>query len=112
MFSRKCALDVTPLDEKPFLYEEELILGISMEKAGWKTVYDPKSVVHHLHGNSTEKVKAFAYTCNICSEIYFCRELMNNINECKFAYEEEQKRITNGILNVKGAQNGNFRKSG
>lgn len=38
MFSRKCALDVTPLDEKPFLYEEELILGISMEKAGWKTV--------------------------------------------------------------------------
>ena len=76
MFSRKCALDVTPLDEKPFLYEEELILGISMEKAGWKTVYDPKSVVHHLHGNSTEKVKAFAYTCNICSEIYFCREYL------------------------------------
>ena len=32
MFSRKCALDVTPLDETPFLYEEELILGISMEK--------------------------------------------------------------------------------
>ena len=76
MFSRKCALDVTPLDEKPFLYEEELILGISMEKAGWKTVYDPKSVIHHFHGNSTEKVKAFAYTCNICSEIYFCREYL------------------------------------
>ena len=82
MFSRKCALDVTPLDEKPFLYEEELILGISMEKAGWKTVYDPKSVVHHLHGNSTEKVKAFAYTCNICSEIYFCREYLKMKN-CK-----------------------------
>ena len=57
MFSRKCALDVTPLDETPFLYEEELILGISMEKKGWKTVYDPNSVIHHLHGNSTEKVK-------------------------------------------------------
>ena len=82
MFSRKCALDVTPLDEKPFLYEEELILGISMEKAGWKTVYDPKSVVHHLHGNSTEKVKTFAYTCNICSEIYFCREYLK-MKKCK-----------------------------
>lgn len=77
MFSRKCALDVTPLDENPFLYEEELILGISMEKKGWKTVYDPSSVIHHLHGNSTEKVKAFAYTCNICSEIYFCRQYLN-----------------------------------
>lgn len=76
MFSRKCALDVTPLDETPFLYEEELILGISMEKKGWKTVYDPRSVIHHLHGNSTEKVKAFAYTCNVCSEIYFCRQYL------------------------------------
>lgn len=72
MFSRDCALAVTPLDETPFLYEEELILGIAMEKAGWKTVYYPESVIHHLHGNSTEKVKAFAYTCNICSEIYYC----------------------------------------
>ena len=68
---------MTPLDETPFLYEEELILGISMEKKGWKTVYDPNSVIHHLHGNSTEKVKAFAYTCNICSEIYFCRQYLN-----------------------------------
>lgn len=72
MFSRQCALEVTPLDETPFLYEEELILGIVMEQAGWKTVYYPESVIHHLHGNSTEKVKAFAYTCNVCSEIYYC----------------------------------------
>lgn len=48
-----------------------------MEKKGWKTVYDPNSVIHHLQGNSTEKVKAFAYTCNICSEIYFCRQYLN-----------------------------------
>ena len=34
-------------------------------------------MIHHLHGNSTEKVKAFAYTCNICSEIYFCRQYLN-----------------------------------
>ena len=27
--------------------------------------------------SSTEKVKAFAYTCNICSEIYFCRQYLN-----------------------------------
>ena len=72
MFNRQCALEVTPLDETPFLYEEELILGIVMEQAGWETVYYPESVIYHLHGNSTEKVKAFAYTCNVCSEIYYC----------------------------------------
>lgn len=76
MMSRACALDVTPLDERPFLYEEELILGIHMERAGWKTVYCPKSVIHHLHGTSTGQVQAFAYTCNVCSEIYYCRRYL------------------------------------
>lgn len=80
MFSRNCANEVTPLDEHPFLYEEELILGIQMEKLGWKTVYNPESVIHHLHSQSTEKVKAFAYTCNICSEIYFCKRYLNMKN--------------------------------
>lgn len=76
MMSRNCALDVTPLDENTFLYEEELILGIQMEKSGWKTFYYPESVIHHLHGKTTEKVKAFAYTCNVCSEIYYCRKYL------------------------------------
>lgn len=76
MMRRDCALDMTPFDEHTFLYEEELILGIRMEQAGWKTFYYPESVIHHLHGKSTEKVKAFAYTCNVCSEIYYCREYL------------------------------------
>ena len=76
MISRECALKVTPLDEKTFLYEEELILGICMEQAGWKTIYYPKSVIHHLHGKSTQNVKAFSYTCNVCSEIYYCRKYL------------------------------------
>lgn len=76
MMSKQCALDVTPLDENTFLYEEELILGIQMEKAGWKTFYYPGSVIHHLHGKTTERVKAFAYTCNVCSEIYYCRKYL------------------------------------
>ena len=80
MFSRACALQVTPLDENTFLYEEELILGIQMEKAGWKTVYYPQSVIHHLHGQSTKKVRAFAYTCNIVSEIYYCRTYLEMKN--------------------------------
>lgn len=80
MFSRTCAEAVTPLDEHPFLYEEELILGIQMERAGWKTVYHADCAIHHLHSQSTEKVKAFAYTCNICSEIYFCKEYLRMKN--------------------------------
>ena len=75
MMSKLCANDVTPLDEHTFLYEEELILGRIMEKKGWKTVYNPCSVVYHKHESSTGGIRknAFAYMCQVCSEIYYCK---------------------------------------
>ena len=63
MFSRQCALEVTPLDATPFLYEEELILGIVMEQGrmgdrilsgkrysppSWKQYRESESVCLHL----------------------------------------------------------------
>lgn len=80
MISRACALQVTPLDEVPFLYEEELILGIRMEQNGWDTVYLPDSKIMHLHGKSTGSVKPFAYTCNVSSEIYYCKKYLKMKN--------------------------------
>lgn len=77
MMSAKCAGDVTPLDEYPFLYEEELILGIRMEEAGYRTVYEPAAVVSHLHGESTGRCKAFSYGHNVRSELYYCREYLH-----------------------------------
>ena len=75
MISELCAKDITPLDEHTFLYEEELILGILMEQKGWKTVYNPQSIVLHKHEVSTGGIRnnPFAYTCQICSEIYYCK---------------------------------------
>lgn len=73
MMSRECALKVTPFDENTFLYEEELILGIHMEKEGYLTIYYPRAVIYHLHGKSTEQVKAFSFRQMIKSEIYYCK---------------------------------------
>lgn len=74
MVNRACVDDVMPLDEHTFLYEEELILGIKMEKKGWKTVYNPQSEILHKHEMATGGIgrNPFAYTCQICSEIYYC----------------------------------------
>ena len=77
LMTAECAKKVTPLDEHPFLYEEELILGICMERAGYRTVYDPEAVIEHLHGGSTKHVKAFAFAHNVRSEIYYCRKYLN-----------------------------------
>ena len=77
LMTAECAKKVTPLDEHPFLYEEELILGICMERAGYHTVYDPEAVIEHLHGGSTKHVKAFAFAHNVRSEIYYCKKYLN-----------------------------------
>lgn len=76
MMSKACADQVTPLDEGTFLYEEEYILGIHMEQSGWKTMYVPEFTIQHLHGASTRTVKVFAYTCNVKSEIYYCKKYL------------------------------------
>ena len=77
LMTRACAEAVTPLDEHPFLYEEELILGITMEHAGFRTLYDPNAVIEHLHGGSTQHVKAFSFAHSVRSEIYYCRKYLH-----------------------------------
>lgn len=77
LLTRECAEAVTPFDEYPLLYEEELMLGIRMEQQGWGTVYHGEAVVVHLHGNSTRRVRAFSYAHNIRSEIYYCRAYLS-----------------------------------
>lgn len=76
MMTRACARAVTPFDEYPFLYEEELMLGIHMEKAGFMTIYNPKAVIVHRHGGSTRQKKAFSFAQNVRSEIYYCRNYL------------------------------------
>lgn len=77
MLSKECAHKVTPFDENTFLYEEELILGIVMEKSGYKTVYLPQCFVTHLHGQSSKHIKAFSFICFVQSELYYCKRYLN-----------------------------------
>lgn len=78
MMKGACAKDVMPLDEHTFLYEEELILGIRMEEKKWETIYHPKSTILHKHEATTGGIgrNPFAYTCQVCSEIYYCRHYL------------------------------------
>lgn len=73
MISEKCVKDITPFDENTFLYEEENIIGCCMEEKGYKTVYNTESEIVHLHGKSTDNIKAFSYICFVESELYYCK---------------------------------------
>ncbi|MEK5026364.1 glycosyltransferase family 2 protein [Paenibacillus sp. FSL M7-1046] len=74
MMSERCSRDLTPLDEGTFLYGEELIIGIGMEKKGYKTVYLTESEIIHAHGQSTKSIKAFSYICLVESELYYFKK--------------------------------------
>ncbi|MCA0991381.1 glycosyltransferase family 2 protein [Pseudalkalibacillus hwajinpoensis] len=77
MMSEECAKAITPFDENTFLYQEELIIGMRMEKKGYKTVYLPASEITHAHGQSTKHIKAFSYTCLVSSELYYFKRYIN-----------------------------------
>ena len=70
--SAACAKAVTPLDEGTMLYGEELILGLTMERCGYRTIYEPQSVVMHWHGATAGRLAPLMYQCISQSELYYC----------------------------------------
>lgn len=77
MLSYNCLNEIGKLDENTFLYEEENILGCRLEASNMEVILLPCVQVVHKHGQSTKSVKAFAYTCLVESETYYCRKYLN-----------------------------------
>jgi hypothetical protein len=77
MIKRELAEKVVPFDENSFLYEEELILGIAVEKAGYETYSYPYAVVTHLNERSSRNIGANALIHLVSSEIYYCNRYLD-----------------------------------
>ena len=61
LLARKPALDaVGGLDERFFLYEEDVDLCLRVRRAGWRILYTPRAVVMHHLGRSMEKAPAMS----------------------------------------------------
>lgn len=61
------------LDEYPFLYHEEDILGATLRAAGKKIVYDPTAEVIHIGGRSTGGVNPFVRYHTFRSGLYYLK---------------------------------------
>ncbi len=64
------------LDEKMFLYFEDVDFGIRARIAGWRVVYCPESLVYHYRGGSTPK--AHGRHREGTSRAYLLRILLKN----------------------------------
>jgi N-acetylglucosaminyl-diphospho-decaprenol L-rhamnosyltransferase len=61
LLARKPVLEaVGGLDERFFLYEEDVDLCLRVRKAGWRILYTPAAVVMHHLGRSMEKIPALS----------------------------------------------------
>lgn len=69
--------ELYPLDEGTFLYEEENIIGIKMERLQLDTVYCTDAEILHLGGGSTQTISEFSYKCGVNSELYYCKRYLN-----------------------------------
>lgn len=76
MMSKEAVHMLYPFDENTFLYEEENIIGIRMERLGLKTLYNVNCEVIHIGGKSTNGLTSFGYACFVESEIYYCRKYL------------------------------------
>ena len=79
LISRECLDYLYPLDENTFLYEEEYIIGVRIEKSPYNAYIIPNTHVIHAHGASTGGMNEFSYNCLIKSEQYYLKEYINEI---------------------------------
>ena len=75
--SRQFATSVLPLDENTFLGEEELILGIRAQQAGFRTIFLPDSEVTHHHRGSKKHASGYSAMQFVFSEIYYCHSYLH-----------------------------------
>ena len=78
-FAMSCdvANKVSFFDENTFMFLEETILGIKLDKADYRVLYYPKSKVIHNHKKSPGYVNPVLLINKYRSEMYYCKEYLN-----------------------------------
>lgn len=71
---RKALMEAGGMDERFFLYFEDVDLCIRARKLGWRISYCPNARVVHLHGSSTSKVGEFARRSFFSSACVYLRK--------------------------------------
>lgn len=81
LIRRKVIDEVGLLDERYFMYYEEIDYCLQAHKAGWPSVYWPHGQIIHLIGQSSKKVSAFTFYERYKSSIYYFRKNHGKIAE-------------------------------
>lgn len=72
LIARRCLDEVGPLDERFFMYYEDVDLCWRAWDAGWQVRYDPRMAVRHLHPyHSRTLTAAMAYQARRALLLYF-----------------------------------------
>lgn len=76
LFRRSCLERIGLLDEKTFVYWEELILAERMRRLNIRTYIQPKAVIYHKSGRSLAKLGASRYIATVIAGDYFASQYL------------------------------------
>lgn len=62
MYRVETLRDVGLFDEDFFAYYEDVDLGFRIQLAGWKCLFVPEAIVHHMRGVTSKKIKVKDFT--------------------------------------------------
>lgn len=76
IIKKNCYEEVGGFDQSFFLYYEDVDLSLRLRSKGWKIVYEPKSIVYHIHaGSSIEGSNMFLYNVEKNRLVFILKQL-------------------------------------
>lgn len=103
IFRKKINNNLVQFDENYFLYMEDIDLGISLNKLGYKVIFDPKSEIVHIGGGSNNSKYKSVLKYWYKSRKYFFRKHLGIIQgfilQIIFSIEEKVLKIFHFIKN-------------
>jgi len=101
LMTRRSLLDsVGLMDERFFMYYEEVDLCYRVKEAGWRIVYVPESTITHLGGCSSRQVPAGKHLMAMTSLLLFFKKHRGTLTTGAFACIFKPALVINDLIEI------------
>ncbi|RMG07709.1 MAG: glycosyltransferase [Cyanobacteria bacterium J055] len=102
LFRKSCLVDVGEVDRDFVMYFEDVDYAKRCRDKGWKLVYIPTAIAHHVYGGSSEGNSLTEYFCNRNRFLYLAKheplELFSAIDTSVFFIRQQLNRLYDSLL--------------
>lgn len=104
LFRKACLVDVGEVDRDFVMYFEDVDYAQRCRDRGWKLVYLPTAIAHHVYGGSSKGNSLTEYFCNRNRFLYLAKheplELVGAIETSVFSIRQQLNRLYDSLLSA------------